>query len=169
MAGIGLPARRQYSETLVVSTVPSFAACCLTSRLGRFTIAHPGIEVRIETSIQLADLGGSADVALRHGSGNYPGLDAVRLFSPQLAAVGSPDLLIDGPVSGSSASFWSNWRGKTALRWKHRLGSRPAERCRAVGLSFFSDYDGEGDISPLIGLGEQGDSHDLAHHRQVSA
>lgn len=91
--------RRPGPETLVISTVPSFATCWLTSRLGHFMAAHPGIEVQIETSVQLADLGGgSADVAVRHGSGNYPGLDAVRLFSPQLIAVGSPALLIDGPV-----------------------------------------------------------------------
>jgi len=92
--------RRPGPETLVISTVPSFAACWLTSRLGRFTGVHSGIEVQIETSVQLADLGaGSADVAVRHGTGNYPGLDAVRLFSPQLIVVGSPALLIDGPVA----------------------------------------------------------------------
>lgn len=92
--------RRPGPETLVISTVPSFAACWLTSRLGRFVATYPGIEVRVETSVQIADLGrGAADVAVRHGLGNYPGLDSVRLFSPHLIAVGSPDLLIDGPVS----------------------------------------------------------------------
>ncbi|TCQ13609.1 LysR family glycine cleavage system transcriptional activator [Rhizobium sp. PP-CC-3G-465] len=91
--------RRPGPETLVISTVPSFAACWLASRLGRFTAEHPRIEVQIETSVQLADLsGGSTDVAVRHGSGSYPGLDAIRLFSPQLIAIGSPNLLTDGPV-----------------------------------------------------------------------
>ena len=92
--------RRPGPETLVISTVPSFAACWLTSRLGRFSAAYPQIEVRIETSVQLADLGqGAADVAVRHGSGNYPGLNSVGLLSPQLVAIGSPELLMDGPVS----------------------------------------------------------------------
>lgn len=92
--------RRPGPKTLVISTVPSFAACWLTSRLGLFTSAHPEIEIQIQTSVQLADLGsGSADVAIRHGSGDYPGLDGLRLFSPRLVAVGSPSLLIDGPLS----------------------------------------------------------------------
>ncbi|RWN01311.1 MAG: LysR family transcriptional regulator [Mesorhizobium sp.] len=91
--------RRPGPQTLVVSTVPSFAACWLTPRLGRFTAQHPQVEVQIETSVQLADLAnGPADVAIRHGSGRYPGLDVVSLFSPRLVVVGSPSLLVHGPL-----------------------------------------------------------------------
>jgi len=91
--------RRPGPQTLVISTVPSFAACWLTPRLGRFTAQHPQIEVQIETSVQLADLAnGPADVAIRHGSGRYPGLDAVSLFTPRLVVVGSPSLLVHGPL-----------------------------------------------------------------------
>jgi len=92
--------RRPGPRSLVVSTTPSFAACWLTPRLGRFAALHPEIEIRIETSAQLADMtSGMVDVAIRHGSGNYPGLDAALLFTPRLVAVGSPSLLIDGPLT----------------------------------------------------------------------
>ena len=38
-----------------------------------------------------ADLtGGMVDVAIRHGSGKYPGLHAERLFAPRLVVVASP-------------------------------------------------------------------------------
>lgn len=93
--------RRPGPHSLVVSTTPSFAACWLTPRLGRFAAQHPKIEIRVETSVQLADMtGGMVDVAIRHGSGDYPGLDAALLFMPKLIAVASPALLIDGPLSG---------------------------------------------------------------------
>lgn len=131
--------RRPGPETLVISTVPSFAACWLTSRLGRFAAAHPGIEVQVETSIQLADLGGgSADVAVRHGMGSYPGLDAVRLFSPQLIAVGSPDLLIDGPVPSPADCLrypllqdrdrtdWSVWLEAHGVKASHSAAKGPS-------------------------------------------
>lgn len=131
--------RRPVPETLVISTVPSFAACWLTSRLGRFTAAHPRIEVQIETSIQLADLsGGSTDVAVRHGSGYYPGLDAVRLFSPQLIAIGSPALLIDGRVASPADCLrypllqdrdrmdWSVWLEAHGVRASHSATKGPS-------------------------------------------
>ncbi|MCM2439428.1 LysR family transcriptional regulator [Agrobacterium vitis] len=89
--------RRPGPQTLVISTVPSFAACWLTPRLGHFTARHPQIEVQIETSVQLADLAnGPVDLAIRHGSGKYLGLDATLLFTPRLVAVGSPSLLENG-------------------------------------------------------------------------
>jgi LysR family glycine cleavage system transcriptional activator len=92
--------RRPEPRSLVVSTTPSFAACWLTPRLGGFAAQHPEIEIRVETSVQLADLAsGMVDVAIRHGSGNYPGLDAALLFTPRLVAVASPSLLLDGPLN----------------------------------------------------------------------
>lgn len=92
--------RRPGPRSLVVSTTPSFAACWLTPRLGRFAAQHPEIEIRIETSVQLADMtSGMVDVAIRHGSGDYPGLDVAILFTPQLVAVASPSLLLDGPLT----------------------------------------------------------------------
>jgi len=89
--------------TVVISTTPSFAACWLAQRLGRFTARHPRVEVKIETTAQLADLTrGQADVAIRHGSGQYPELDVQLLFTPSLVAIASPDLLPDGPLHGAA-------------------------------------------------------------------
>ncbi|WP_137135466.1 LysR substrate-binding domain-containing protein [Rhizobium sp. FKY42] len=87
------------SRSLVVSTTPSFASCWLTPRLGRFANQHPDIDIRLETSAQLADMtSGMVDVAIRHGCGTYPGLDAALLFTPRLVAVASPLLLDDCPL-----------------------------------------------------------------------
>lgn len=87
-AGTGRAAR------LTISTTPSFAATWLARRLADFAARHPDIEVRLLTSAALADLGrGEADVAIRHGRGDYPGLATLRLFAPKLIVVASPELL----------------------------------------------------------------------------
>lgn len=94
--------RKPGPTTLVVSTTPSFAACWLVPRLGRFAALHPDIEIRLETTARLADFGRErVDVAIRHGKGSYPGLHSDLLLTPSLIAIGSPDLL-GGPLSSAA-------------------------------------------------------------------
>lgn len=84
-------------KALTISTVPSFAASWLVPRLGRFNALHPQIEVRVEASAKLVDFHRERiDVALRHGLGQYPGLESVRLMAPVLLPVASPQLLAQG-------------------------------------------------------------------------
>ena len=85
--------------SLIVSTTGAFAADWLVPRLGAFA-RHKGTSVHIQTSpdlIQVGDGPAGADVAIRHGLGDWPGVEAVRLFQPQLLPVGSPELLARGP------------------------------------------------------------------------
>lgn len=92
------------AQSLTVCTVPSFAASWLVPRLGRFTERHPQIEVRVEASSALADLRKQrVDIAIRHGLGDYPGLEATHLMAPELIPVASPRLLADGPRIDSPA------------------------------------------------------------------
>lgn len=84
-------------KTVTVSTVPSFAASWLAPRLGRFTDAYPGIEVRVEASGKLVDLRRDRiDVAVRHGLGDYAGLEARHLMTPVFLPVACPKLLKSG-------------------------------------------------------------------------
>lgn len=81
-------------QTLTVSTVATFAASWLVPRLGRFNARHPGIEVRVEATSALVDLRRDrVDIALRHGLGDYPGLDVTPLMAPVLVPVASPGLV----------------------------------------------------------------------------
>ncbi|WP_066272824.1 transcriptional regulator GcvA [Hydrogenophaga palleronii] len=83
-------------QTLTVSTVATFAASWLVPRLGRFNQRQPQIEVRVEATSALVDMRRDrVDVALRHGLGNYPGLEAIHLMAPVLVPVASPDLVAD--------------------------------------------------------------------------
>jgi LysR family glycine cleavage system transcriptional activator len=82
---------------LTVSTSPDFAAKWLVNRLGRFAEAHSDIDLRISATMQHVDFAREdVDLAVRHGDGNWAGLDVVRLCSEELFAVCSPKLL-SGP------------------------------------------------------------------------
>src|ERR1700756_3569228 len=86
--------QRQSSGVLTVSTSPDFAAKWLVHRLGLFAEAHPGIDLRVSATMHQVDFAREdIDVAVRHGDGNWPGLDATRLCAEQIFAVCSPKLL----------------------------------------------------------------------------
>jgi LysR family transcriptional regulator, glycine cleavage system transcriptional activator len=86
--------QRQSSGVITVSTSPDFAAKWLVNRLGRFAETHPGIDLRVSATLHHVDFAREdVDLAVRHGEGNWAGLDVVRLCTEQLFAVCSPKLL----------------------------------------------------------------------------
>jgi LysR family glycine cleavage system transcriptional activator len=81
------------SGALTVSTSPDFAAKWLVNRLGRFAETHSDIDLRISATLHHVDFAREdVDLAVRHGDGNWAGLEVVRLCSEQLFAVCSPKL-----------------------------------------------------------------------------
>ncbi len=90
------------AKRLVVNAAPSFAATWLVprlgSRLGSFAVAHPDIEIVVESDIRLIDLRNEpVDLGIRHGFGTYPGLKSIWLMAPRLAVIASPQLVHAGP------------------------------------------------------------------------
>jgi LysR family glycine cleavage system transcriptional activator len=86
--------QRQNAGVLTVSTSPDFAAKWLVHRLGHFAEAHSGIDLRVSATLHHVDFAREeVDLAVRHGDGNWPGLDTVQLSVEQLFAVCSPKLL----------------------------------------------------------------------------
>ena len=85
---------RQSSGVLTISTSPDFAAKWLVNRLGRFAESRPEIDLRVSATAHQVDFAREdVDVAVRHGDGKWPGLDAVRLCSERLFPVCSPKLV----------------------------------------------------------------------------
>ncbi|AJC21051.1 LysR substrate-binding domain-containing protein [Pandoraea pulmonicola] len=132
-------------KSVILSTVPSFAASWLVPRLGRFTSRHPDIEVRVEASSRLVDLQRDrVDIAIRHGLGRYPGLLTERLIAPVLLPVGSPALLASGkPIrKPSDCLSYPLLQDADRADWKlwlvaHGVANDPrAER----GTAFEDDY-----------------------------
>lgn len=83
---------------LRVSVSPGFGSLWLVPRLDRFHARHPEIDLRLDGTDVLADVaGGAADVAIRYGPGDYPGLIGERLFALRNVPVCAPALIEDGP------------------------------------------------------------------------
>ena len=84
--------------TLTVTASPSIAAKWLVLRLHRFQERYPEIDVRISTTDDVVDLTrGDFDLAIRYGTGRYPGLIIELLMQNEVFPACSPQLLEKGP------------------------------------------------------------------------
>jgi LysR family glycine cleavage system transcriptional activator len=112
----------QSEGTLTINTMHSFAANWLAPRLGSFSLAHPNIAVRLETTTRLVDFAREeVDVVVRAGRGVWPGLVAVKLIdvlftpmlSPELAAsiggVHQPSDVLKLPLIDPKDDWWITW------------------------------------------------------------
>ncbi|HLH90518.1 MAG TPA: transcriptional regulator GcvA [Xanthobacteraceae bacterium] len=85
--------QRESSGALTISISPDFAAKWLIHRLGRFSAAHPDIDLRVSASMHRVDFAREdVDIAVRHGDGDWAGLHVERLCAEQLFPVCSPRL-----------------------------------------------------------------------------
>ncbi|MBB4066995.1 transcriptional regulator GcvA [Gellertiella hungarica] len=79
---------------LKVTVDPQFATKWLMRHIVEFRRRHPEIDVRFDVSYELRDFEiDDVDIAIRFGTGNYPGCTTDRLFSNVIAPVCSPRLL----------------------------------------------------------------------------
>jgi LysR family glycine cleavage system transcriptional activator len=79
---------------LTVATTLAFSSFWLIRRIPDFRARFPEIELRIVTSDADVDLvAEQVDIAVRYGSGKWPGLSATRLFTAEVFPVCSPTLL----------------------------------------------------------------------------
>jgi LysR family glycine cleavage system transcriptional activator len=98
---------RNEPGTLAVSVATSFATRWLAPRLHRFVAAYPELDVRISASTRLIDpaKGGigpadaqvespveDADIAVRFGTGDYPGFRVDKMLSVSVTPLCSPRL-----------------------------------------------------------------------------
>lgn len=81
-------------RSICITCTPGFAVQWLVPRLQQFQDLHPEIDVRIDASTRLLDLRTEdVDLAVRHGTGRYPGLVSEKLLDDDLIPVASPGLL----------------------------------------------------------------------------
>ena len=106
---------------LAVTTMQTLATQWLAPRIGSFQVAHPKLAVRLEASGRLVDLiHENMDVAVRAGSGDWPGLEAHFLFPSEqtplctprmresLGGLEKPEDLLVAPRIGSPDE-WATW------------------------------------------------------------
>jgi LysR family glycine cleavage system transcriptional activator len=79
---------------LVISVLPSFAAGWLLDRLPRLRARHPGIDLHVRAETTIVDLDREGvDLAVRYGTGRFPGLRAVELLREDVFPVCAPSLV----------------------------------------------------------------------------
>lgn len=82
------------SRTLHVTTTPMFASSFLVPRLAAFRAAHPGFELLLNPTSELVHLElGGVDLAIRYGTGPWPGLQSELLFKGAFAVVAARSLI----------------------------------------------------------------------------
>ena len=120
---------RSNPRQLRVSVMPSFAARWLLPRLGNFLARHPDIDLDVRSSMALVDFRrDDADVAIRHGFGNWPDVRAEFILneshfpvcSPRLAArlPAQPRDLARHTLLRSNDEFWKPWFEAAGLDWE---------------------------------------------------
>lgn len=93
---LGLERLREGSASgmLTVAVSPAFAAKWLLPRIERFQAAWPDTDVRLDTNLKPVDFVAlGVDIGVRYGTGNWPGLSAVKLMDEEVYPVCSPKLL----------------------------------------------------------------------------
>jgi len=132
-------------QAVTLTTNTAFAARWVLPRMAGFRKACPGIELRLHASDTLVDLArGDADIAVRSGSGNWPGLTVSELMAEQYAPLCSPMLglerVIDLPKHQLIHADWQPGAAAPATwpRWFREAGIAPprGRSMKAAGLSF---------------------------------
>jgi LysR family glycine cleavage system transcriptional activator len=114
--------REDTEGVLSISVVATFAANWLVQRLGSFQMEHPLLAVRLDSNDRLVDFTQSeVDLAVRTGTGDWPGLISHELIkaqftpmlSPKLAAsiggVHEPADLLRLPLIDAGDPWWRQW------------------------------------------------------------
>jgi LysR family glycine cleavage system transcriptional activator len=85
--------REKTSETLTISCLPTYSTKCLIPALPEFQRAHPDITLQVLTSQSFDQFKQrSYDVAIRYGSGRWPGLRADLLNAEEIFPICTPAL-----------------------------------------------------------------------------
>jgi LysR family transcriptional regulator, glycine cleavage system transcriptional activator len=84
---------RAIARLVRVSVVSSFAQLWLFDRLAKLEAGPNPLKIQLDVGSRNVDIvGGEADLAIRYGRGNWPGLHAELLFPETLSPVAHPDI-----------------------------------------------------------------------------
>jgi LysR family glycine cleavage system transcriptional activator len=147
---------------VTVTLPPSFAAKWLMPRIEGFRLAHPDVDLRLDTTDRLADLTReNIAVGIRYGAtGRYPGLEVSLLLSEDVFPVCSPSLitrlrklrepddlahfkLIHDTTMEAHSNFptWTTWIKAARAR---SVDPRPGLRINSAIMSLQAAIDGLG-------------------------
>ena len=145
-AGVQALRARAEGETVTLTANTAFVAKWVLPRIAAFRSACPGIELRLHASDTVVDLTrGDADLAIRSGRGDWPGLATAELMAERYAPLCSPTLGLkrardlsqhrlihcDWQPNASAPAQWPRWFSEAGLAMP-----KARSRAAAAGLSF---------------------------------
>ncbi len=115
------------ARPLHISVTPTFAASWLMPRLPRFRAGHTDVDIMIDPTPEIVTLRTDGiDVAIRYGTGPWPGLESAPLILSPMVVVAAPSLVGDGELPGIAALAefpWLEEFGTTeSTRWLRKHG-----------------------------------------------
>ncbi len=119
-------ARDAAARPVRVTLTPSFAAAWLAPRIGGFALAHPEVELVLNPTSAVVDLARSEDdVAIRFGSGSWPGLEATPLVRSAVVVVAAPSLLAGREIAAPEQLLEMPWIQEAGSHeWRVWLSAR---------------------------------------------
>jgi LysR family glycine cleavage system transcriptional activator len=111
-------AMAEMDKTLVISVAPVFASRWLMPRLMRHFDRYPDVMLRIDASPKLVDLDHSdVSAAIRLGKGDWPGVEAERLFEVREFPVCAPYMASRLKTIADLAQAWVITDDNSMLGW----------------------------------------------------
>lgn len=106
-AGVRSLKRGREDRPVTLTTTPSFAENWLMPCLASFWSAHPDVPLTVQTDQNMVDLRREGvDLAIRHGTGPWPGLEGMVLTHAKMVVVGQPGRFGASPTDLSSPEAW---------------------------------------------------------------
>jgi LysR family transcriptional regulator, glycine cleavage system transcriptional activator len=144
------------TRRLNVSVEPSIASRWLVPRLGRFSAAHPDIELNIDPTNRLVDFrADEIDLGIRYGLGRWADVDMAKLSDVVIFPVCAPSLIDGKPqlrieelknftlLHEDRKSWWADWLAANGVgmtgHWKgvtfqNHLAIEAAEAAQGFAL-----------------------------------
>lgn len=134
---------RDVSSRLTITTTPAFAALWLVPRLADFEARHPATSVHVKTSTEVQDLERDRriDIAIRYGTGHYPGLVTTPVADERFGVFAHPDLLETLPKIEDVALIETRWRAGslTQVGWDDWLKAQQLDPARFTNRRSFDE------------------------------
>ena len=133
---------RRARSVVIITASQVLVMNWLMSRLNRFSQAHENIELRLNVTEKLMDVAhGEADLGVRCGKGDWPGINKTRLMDEEAVLVCSPLLV---PTEKISCGEWlatqklihddTPHHGANFPSWDDVLNATHAPAARESGL-----------------------------------
>lgn len=93
-AAVAAAMQGEAQRPLQVTMTPIFAVSWMMPRIGQFRVEHPGIELMLNPTPWMVDIDLTGyDLAIRYGSGDWPGLECEPFVPTNFVVVATPDLV----------------------------------------------------------------------------